>query len=155
MKLVWIRDHSENIFGRVKAFLFSPTNSCPCHQATSYHVVLHHSMSFCIISCRFASYHVILCHVSDMFSNFHLVWRAYWFLLLRSGVMHTSWGKYAWIHVPVRGLKSFGPLWGSTFFKPIGGGGGQNVFRHLNKLLAMNSCRGRGGGIKWSPLGSQ
>ncbi len=80
------------------------------HQQIHVHVTGH------IISCRFASYHVIFCHISHMFSKFHLVWRAYWFLLLWSGVMHTSCGKYAWIHVPVRRSKRFGPLLGVNIF---------------------------------------
>ncbi len=57
------------------------------HHIISCHFASHHIMSFCIISyvilhhiisCRFASYHIMsFCmtsyHVSDMFSNFHLV----------------------------------------------------------------------------------
>ncbi len=88
----WIKDHSENIFGRVEDFLFSPANS--------FHVTRsHHVMSYCIISC-----HISSC-IRDIF-RFYLMWRACWFLPLWSGVVHTSWGQIC--------IKSFFVKWMTT-----------------------------------------
>ncbi len=102
----WIRDHSENTIGRVEAFLFSPANSFPCHQVTSCHVISCHIMSW----------------IRHVF-RFYIVWRTYWFLPLWSGVVHTSWGKYALnLFASEGGAKKFGLSWLSTFFNHSGVG---------------------------------
>ncbi len=131
----------------MEAFLISPANSCPCHQATSCHVILHHIMSY------YAMYQTCFPISSSV--------KGYWFHPLWSDVLHTSWGKYAWIHVPVmgQGVKTFWThLGGQHFWNPWGGGccwGKQNrphldsqkrlndylrrvvkVLRHLTELLA-------------------
>ncbi len=46
--IIWIMSDWDSFTSIIK-HEFSPANSCPCHQATSYYVVLHHIMSYCVM----------------------------------------------------------------------------------------------------------
>ncbi len=105
------------------------------HQQIHVHVTRpHHNMSFCIISCHVVSRirHVFQfsSRVKGLLISF-MEWCDAYFLgqiFMNSCVIEfmCKWG----------GQKGLNPSWESTFFKPIRGGGDQNLIRHLTKLLA-------------------
>ncbi len=122
-----------------------------------------HDYLFCYCPLVGIQFEVLRNSVSDFF-----YWRACWFLPLWSGLMHTSWGKYAWIHVPVGlGSRRFGPLLEVNIYRTILWGGGVKDFsgislnylpvppelRNVHELMSW--WRGRGGGQNGSQLDSQ
>ncbi len=100
------------------------------HQQIHVHVTRPHDvMSYCILSCNIMS---CLRHVF----RFYIMWNACWFLPLWSRVVHTSWCKMHWIHLPVsrKGGGQNGsdpPLGDQHFWNHL-----QRFFRHLTELLA-------------------
>ncbi len=80
-------------------FLFSPANSCPCHQATSCHIILHHIMSYYVM---YQTCIQILSSVKGVLISPFMEWHGAYILGQICIEFICQWGA--------RGGKRFGPL---------------------------------------------